>query len=353
VLTFFLESTFLGLFLFAEKRLGPRGHFGVAVLLWLGTWMSGFFITMTNAFMQHPVGHEVAADGTLRLSSLAALLTNPWGIVQYVHVILGSVLTAAFVVAGVGAFYLLAGRHERAGKTFVRLGVLFGLPASVLVAFPTGDWQGLNVAKHQPATLAAMEGLFQSQRGAPLVLIGQPDVEAMRLDNPIEVPKALSFLTHRRWDAEIEGLAAFPRDQWPQNIPLLYYAYHVMVGLGTMFIALTALSAWRLRRGALYRDRRILWLLLLATPFPYVANTAGWMTAELGRQPWVIHGILRTRDAYSTNVSAGNALFTLIGFCGVYAVLAALFLFLIGKKIARGPEPEPGEASPAPHSAGG
>jgi len=343
---FFLESTFLGLFLFGEKRLSPRAHWIVTLLLAGGTWLSGFFIVTTNAWMQHPVGHAVAADGTLRLDDLSALFTNPWGLWQYAHTMLGAVITGAFVVAGLGAFYLLHGRHPAYGKTFVKTGVLVGLVATALAAFPTGDMQSQMVRKHQPVTFAAMEGLFHTTKGAPIALVGQPDMEKMRLDNPIEVPNALSFLTYRRFDAEVKGLSDFPRDTWPQNVPLLYYAYHVMVGLGTLFLLVLGICAWRLRKGALFASRTLLWLLLLAVPLPYVANTMGWMTAELGRQPWVIHGILRTRDAFSSNVSAGNALFTLIGFAGIYAVLAALFLVLLGKKIAAGPEPAPEDAGP-------
>jgi cytochrome bd ubiquinol oxidase subunit I len=352
VFAFFLESTFLGLVLFGAKRLGPRRHYLATVALWLGTWLSGYFIVTTNAFMQHPVGYETAADGTLRLASAWALLANPWGVVQFVHTILGSVVCAAFVMTGVGAGYLLAGRHEAQARSYVRVGVPVGLVACALSAFPTGDWQAQNVAKHQPAALAAMEGLFRTEKGAPIVLVGQPDMEKQRLDNAIEVPNMLSFLTYRRWGAEVHGLDAFPKDTWPTNVPLLYYAYHIMVGLGTLFLALLALAALRLRGGALFRTRALLWALLLATPFPYIANTAGWITAETARQPWVVHGIIRTSGAHSTNVSAGNALFTLIGFAGIYAVLAALFLLIVGKKIVKGPEPEPGDAplpSPLPH----
>jgi cytochrome d ubiquinol oxidase subunit I len=266
---------------------------------------------------------------------------------QYPHTILASVVTASFVVTGVGAWYLLVRRHEGYAKKTVRLGIVVGLIASLLVAFPTGDRSSALVAEHHPAAFAAMEGAFHTERGAPMVLIGQPDVERMRLDNPIEAPYVLSLLTHYRWDAEIRGLDDFPKEDWPQNIPLLYYAYHVMVGLGTIFIALYAFAALRLRKGALFRSRPMQWALLLAIPFPYIANILGWLTTELGRQPWVIHGVLRTRDAYSENVSAGNATFTLIGFMGLYALLAVLFLFLVGKRIVAGPDAPLG-LTPAP-----
>jgi len=346
VFAFFLESSFLGLVLFGERRLGPRGHAIATGLLAAGTWLSGFFITATNAWMQHPVGHRVGPDGRIELESLWAVLTNPWLTWQYPHVILGSLVTSSVVVASVGAFYVLAKTHEHQGKIFVRLGILVGLPAIVLVAFPTGDRQAKNVALKQPISFAAMEGLFRTERGAELVLIGQPDVERMKLDNPLEVPEVLSFLTHRRWKAEIRGLEAFPREEWPQNIPLLYYAYHIMVGLGTILLGALGLAFFLLWKGRLFEQRWMIWILMFLLPFPYIANTAGWVTAELGRQPWLVHGILRTRDGVSAHVSAGNALFSLLGFMGLYSALSALFLLLVARKIQKGPVPDP-EPHPA------
>jgi cytochrome d ubiquinol oxidase subunit I len=189
-------------------------------------------------------------------------------------------------------------------------------------------------------TLAAMEGLFHSEAGAPLAIIGQPDVENRRLDNPIEIPSMLSFLTYRRWEARVRGLDAFPEDQWPDMIPLLYYSYHVMVGLGTIFIAVTVLAAFLLWRGKLYDSPAMLWILMVCVPLPYIANTAGWMTAELGRQPWLIYGLMRTAHGASPQVHAGNAWFTLIGFMGLYTVLGILWLFLVYREIEDGPESE-------------
>jgi cytochrome d ubiquinol oxidase subunit I len=341
VFSFFLESTFLGLLLFGEKRLGPKGHCAAALLVFLGSWISGFFIVATDAWMQHPVGFARGPDGAFRLESLGALLTNPWLRWQYPHVMIGSVLTASTVMAAIGAFYLLSGRHHGYGRTFVRLGVVGGLGAATLLLFPTGDQQGSMIAAHQPVTLAAMEGHFRTQEGAPMVLVGQPDMDRLALDNPIYVPRMLSFLTYHRWKATVQGLDAFAADEWPQNIPILYYAYHIMVGLGTIFIAVLAVAAWRLRGGRLYASRGALWALMLMLPFPYIANTAGWLTAELGRQPWLIYGLMRTNEGNSPSVSAGNALFTLIGFMGLYTVLSILFLFLMFREIEHGPEAEP------------
>jgi len=217
--------------------------------------------------------------------------------------------------------------------------VLVGTIAAILQLFPTGDMQGKMVAYNQQPTLAAMEGLFESQEGAPLAILGQPDVEKRKLDNPLEVPKMLSFLTYKQWRAEIKGLSDFPKTEWPDQIPLLYYSYHVMVGLGTIFIAVMVLAALLLWRGKLYDSRWMLWMLMVCVPLPYIANTAGWMTAELGRQPWLIYGLMRTASGISPRVVAGNAWFTLIGFMGMYTVLAILWLFLIYREIELGPEP--------------
>lgn len=336
---FFLESSFLSLLVWGEKRLGPKAHFAVAVALWIGSWLSGYFIIATNAFMQHPVGHVVGADGALHLADFGAFVLNPWAIAAYAHTMIASVVTASFVVAAVGAFYALQAKHAEAASAFLKVGVTAGLCASVLVAFPTGDHHGKLVARFQPVALAAMEGRFASGPMAGLTLIGQPNVAARRLDNPIRIPGVLSFIAYGTFHSDVAGLDAFPEDTWPDNIELLYYAFHVMAGLGTLLIALMALSSWFLLRGRLHVTRPILWPLMLAFPFPYIATAAGWITAELGRQPWVVYGLLRTADASSPTVSPGTALFTLIGFTGMYFVLGLLFVFLVGREIAAGPEP--------------
>ncbi len=344
VFSFFLESTFLGLFLFGEKQLGRKGHWFAAFMVFLGSWLSGYLIIVTNAWMQHPVGYTRGPNGEILLTSLWALLLNPWVLWQYAHNMNSSVITACFVMASVGAFYLLSGKHISYGRTFVRLAVIVGVVATVLQLFPTGDRQGKMVARYQPATLAAMEGLFETQEGAPVAVLGQPDVDKRRLDNPLLLPRMLSFLTYRRWMAEVKGLDAFPKEVWPDIIPLLYYSYHVMIGLGTIFIAVMVLAAWRLWKGKLYASRGMLWALMLSLPFPFIANTAGWITAEVGRQPWLIYGLMRTSQGISPQVSAGNAWFTLIGFMGLYSVLSILFLFLVHREIEHGPEP----ATPLP-----
>jgi len=339
VFAFFLESSFLGLFIFGEKQLSPKMHWLAAFLVFLGSWTSGYFIIATDAWMQHPAGYKMGADGKILLDSFWGLVLNPWILWQYLHNMVAAVVTGSFVMASIGAYYQLMGKFREYAGIFLRTGVIVGALAVAALLFPTGDSQGRMVANHQPVTLAAMEGLFDTSAGAPIAILGQPDTDKLQLDNPLVVPNALSFLTYRRWGAVVKGLKDFPRDVWPDNIPLLYYSYHIMVGIGTMLVLLMALSVWWLWRGRLYESKPLLWALMLALPFPYIATTAGWMTAELGRQPWLIYGLMRTSEGYSSRVSASNGLFTLIGFMGMYFLLGVLFLFLVSREIGNGPEP--------------
>jgi cytochrome d ubiquinol oxidase subunit I len=334
---FFLESSFLAVLVWGEERVGRYGHWLAALALFLGSWLSGYFIVCTNAFLQRPVGYVVGPDGALRLADFAAFVLNPWALAQYAHTMIASVVTASFVVAAVGAFYALRGLHVLAAGRFLRVGVIAGLLSSVLVAFPTGDHQAKLVARHQPVTLAAMEGRFESGPYAKITIIGQPNVNERRIDNPLQVPGVLSFLAFGAFHTDVPGLSAFPADLWPDNIELLYYAFHIMVGLGTIFIALMAVAGALELRGRLAGSRPMLWLLMLAFPFPYIANTAGWLTTELGRQPWLVYGLMRTHAGASPLVHPGSALFTLIGFAGLYLVLGLLYLFLMLREVAHGP----------------
>jgi cytochrome d ubiquinol oxidase subunit I len=335
---FFLESSFLGLLIWGEKRLSPRGHFGAALALWVGSWLSGYFIIATNAFMQHPVGYALAADGTLQLASFWTFLLNPWALAQYAHNMVATVVTGAFVVAAVGAFWTLKGLYPEQARLNLKTGTLLGLIFSIILAFPTGDIAGKMVAKHQPVSLAAMEGRFESGTHAELVVIGQPNVDKGRIDNPVRLPSVLSFLAYGSFSANVKGLNEFPRDQWPQNVEFLYYAYHIMVGLGTLLILVMGLAAFLNWRGKLYQSRGMLWVLMLAFPFPYIATTAGWAVAEFGRQPWLIYGLFRTTQGGSPTVHPGQTVFTTLGFAGIFVVLVILFLFLLGREISHGPQ---------------
>ena len=341
---FFMESAFVGAMVWGERRLGPTKHFIATVLTALGSWLSAYFILVTNAFMQHPVGHATTPEGTLIIADFSAYLLNPWAFVLFAHNQMAAIVTGAFVVAAVGAYYALRGDHAEQARLYVEWGAGMGLVAAVLVAFPTGDVQAKFVARYQEVSLAAMEGRFESGTEAQLNIIGQPNVKMRRLDNPIALPGMLSFLAFGTFHSNVRGLGAFPEDQWPTNIELLYYSFHIMAGLGTLFIGLMALVNLQRFRGRLMNTPLLLWALMLSFPFPFIANTAGWMTAELGRQPWLIFGLFRTAAGYSDVVSQGDALFTLIGFAGLYAAVGLLYLFLVGREVLNGPAHAEGES---------
>jgi len=331
----------LALFIFGEKLIGQKLHFLTGFLVFLGSWASGYLILATNAWMQHPVGYEILENGKYVLNNFGALFSNPWLLPAFLHNQFASLVTSSVVVASIGAMYILLKKDEEYGKLFLQTGVVIGFVSSVLVAFPTGDWNAKNVAKHQPASFAAMEGIFESENaGAEIVLIGQPNMVEKKLDNKIAVPNMLSFLTYQSWDRPIPGMDQFEKDELPDNIPALYYSYHMMVGLGTIFIAILGLSVLFLWRKKLYEFKPLLWSLLLLLPFPYIANITGWYVAELGRQPFLVYGLLRTSEGISPTVSSGNTLFTLLGFAGLYLLLGLLFLVLTGKIIYNGPEPQ-------------
>ena len=336
--SFFLESSFLALFIFGEKLMGQKLHFLTGFLVFLGSWASGYLILATNAWMQHPVGYEILENGKFVLENFGALFSNPWLMPAFLHNQMASVVTSSFVVAAIGAFYLLAKRDEEYGRLFLKTGIIFGLVSSLLVAFPTGDWNAKNVAKYQPASFAAMEGIFETEEaGAEIVLIGQPDMVRKKLDNKIAVPNVLSFLTHQNWSQQIPGMDQFSEDELPDNVPALYYSYHIMVGLGTIFIGIMSLAVFLLWKGKVFSFKPLLWVIMFLFPFPYIANTTGWYTAELGRQPYLVYGLLRTSEGVSPNVSSGNTLFTLLCFVGLYFILGLLFLILVGKTIHQGP----------------
>jgi cytochrome d ubiquinol oxidase subunit I len=306
-----------------------------AVAVWFGSWLSGFFIVATDAWMQHPVGYTIVGN-RIELTSLPAVLLSPFAWWQYLHVVCGAMVAGSFVVAGVGAYYLLSKRETVIAQRFVKVGVIVALIFAVLVVFPTGDKNGDEVTKYQPIKLAAMEGLFNSTKDAPLAIIGMPDTHTDDLIDPIYVPDLLSFLAYGNFRAGVKGLSAYATELWPP-VDLTYYAYHVMVGLGTIFMGIATLAALFLWRKRLFDTPLVLWLLMLVMPFPYIASEAGWVTSEVGRQPWIIYGLMRTASGVSPTVASGEAVFTLIGFAGMYFLLGFLFLYLTLREIGHGP----------------
>jgi cytochrome bd ubiquinol oxidase subunit I len=336
---FFLESFFLGIMLAGEKRVGARLQWVATMVVSFAAWLSAYFILATNAWMQHPVGYTIGADGNAHLANFWHLLGNPWLLWQYTHNQCAAVITGSFVVAGVGAYYLLSNKHLEQAKLFLRSGLIIGAVASVLQLFPTGDGEARQVWAHQPIKGAAMEGLFHDAQPAPMTIVGQPNMDTLTIDNPIEIPALLSFLTYRSFGAEVKGLTSFPRDQWPDHVPLVYYAYHIMITLGMIYIGVTAFSVFLLWRRKLFGMRWMLWIVMLMTPFPYISTTAGWVAAEVGRQPWLAYGLQRTADGLSPLISSGNGLFTLLGFLGLYLLMGLAYLVIVVGLLRRGPQP--------------
>src|ERR687885_1850711 len=265
VFAFFAESVFLGVFLAGRERVSARTHWIAALFVFAGSWLSGFFIIATNAWMQHPVAYS-GHGRAVQLDSFWGLLTNPWVRWQYLHNMSGAAITGAFLLAAMGAFFLLSGRHQAVGRVCVRVGVIGALIFTVFQIFPTGDRAAHDVSVHQPSTFAAMEGIFKTEKGAPLVILGNPDTEKRKLDSSLAMPHFLSFLTSKRWDSTTTGLNAIPTRNWPDSVPLVYYAYHIMVGLGTILLAIAAVCAFLLWRGGAVSSRPAVWGLLPALP---------------------------------------------------------------------------------------
>ena len=343
IYAFFLESIFLGVLLYGKDYLPKLVHAFAATLVCLGSWLSGYFIVVTDAWMQHPVGYRIAGN-RIEMADLKAVLLNDFAVWQYAHVLCAALVAGGFIVAGVGAYYVLAKRDLEYGRRFLRAGVIFALVFSLVTIFPTGDRNGSDVTRYQPVKLAAMEGLFRSEKDAPLAIIGMPEAKEHRLIDPILVPDILSFLAYGNIDANVKGLDEYKTVLWPP-VELTYYAYHVMVGLGTIFIAVAGIAVLLLLLKRLEQARLVLWALMLLMPFPYIANEAGWTVSEVGRQPWIIYGLLKTADGASPTVAGGEVLFTLIGFLGMYFVLGVLFIYLTLREIGQGPAPRRRPAS--------
>jgi cytochrome d ubiquinol oxidase subunit I len=355
VFAFFAESVFLGIFLAGRERVSPRVHWLSSLFIWGGSWLSGFFIIATNAWMQHPVAYSHGPNGVVQLDSFWGLLTNPWLPWQYLHTMSGAAITGSFILASAGALFLLLDRHREFSKICLRVGAVSALVFCALQIFPTGDQQAKNVSIHQPSAFAAMEGLFPTSRGAPLVIIGNPDMQKDELQSTIALPHFLSFLTSHRWNTTVTGLDDIPHKDWPDSVPLVYYAYHIMVGLGSLLLLIAAIAVFLLWRKKLFSSKAALWALLLSFPFTMIANIAGWATAETGRQPWTVFGLLHTKDAASpgNSVPSGTGLFTLLGFSGLYLFLGILYLVMVLRIINQGPEDPPDDGHAGDPAAAG
>jgi len=295
---------------------------------------------VANSWQQTPAGF-VIRNGRAELTDFAAAVLNPSTIHRLVHVWIGACIVAAFFVMSIAAYYILKGRHLDAAKKSFRLALWTGLVASLLAPL-SGDEHAKNVAKYQPAKLAAMEAVFRTcSGGTEIYLAGFPDVETQTVKGGIAIPGLLSFLVHHDFKTPVLGLDKFPRKDWPP-VAATFQTYHGMVALGMLFILLTVVALFLDWRGKLFENRRLLWVFVFAVPLPFLANQLGWCAAEIGRQPWVVYGLLRTSDALSKSVVASQVLGSILMFGAIYALLFVLWLFVLVRKINAGVEPVTG-----------
>ncbi|MGQ9650639.1 MAG: cytochrome ubiquinol oxidase subunit I [Phycisphaerae bacterium] len=355
IFAFFLESGFLAVLVFGWDRVSARMHFFSALMVALGSIFSSIWIVVANSWQQTPAGFHLVEQTIGGQTQVRAEVTDFWAVVfnpstveRLVHVWIGAFILGAFFVMSITAYYILKKRHEVFARRSFTAALIVAAVAS-LAALVSGHSQAKNVYRHQPAKLAAFEGHFDTGNGgAPLYLLGWPDEEARTVRGAVRIPGGLSFLLFGEWHRPVMGLDQVPRGEWPP-VMVSFQSYHIMVGLGMFFIVLTLLALFKLWRGTLFQCRWLLWVFVFAVIGPYIANELGWTAAEVGRQPWIVYGLLKTRDAASPAVGAGEVLGSIIMFGLIYATLFGIWLYLLDAKIKVGPEPAGAEAPAGRH----
>src|SRR5216117_295671 len=330
---FFTEAIFLGIYLYGWDRVPPRAHLGAGLLVAVSGALSGIFVVIANAWMNAPTGFALLDGQAVNVDPIAAM-ANSAALEQTVHMTLAAYAATGFAVAGIHAFLLLKDPDNAFHRRALTIALIVGAPAAVLQPI-SGDLSARHVAVHQPVKLAAAEALFQTRAGAPLTLGGWPDVDRRETRFAIQLPYGLSLLAFHDPGAVVKGLDAAPRDEWP-NVPAVHFTFQLMVALGT-YLALVALWAgWRAWRGAdLAHDRWLLRAIGLATPMGLIAVEAGWMVTELGRQPWVIYGVLKTADAVTP---MPGLIVPFLTFTLLYCFLGVIVVWLLYRQIVRSPE---------------
>ncbi|MGS2725035.1 cytochrome ubiquinol oxidase subunit I [Psychroserpens sp. BH13MA-6] len=338
IFAFALESGFLGILLFGWNRVKPWVHLVATIGVFLGSMFSAVWIVVANSWQQTPAGYHIVGKGLnarAEITDFWAMVFNPSSIDRLTHVWLGAFLAGAFLVLSVHAFYILKGRYVSISKKAFKIALVVATVFS-LGQLLTGHKSAEGVAVNQPAKLAAMEGHFDESGPADMYLLGWVNKERQEVSG-LKIPGGLSFLLHYDLEAPVKGLNAFPEDERPGQINAVFQFYHLMIIIGMALIALTLMAVFLWWRGSLFDKRWLLWLFVFAAILPQIANQVGWFAAEMGRQPWVVYGLLKTSDAFSQAVSDNQVLFSLVLFMVVYAFLFTLFIYLLNKKIKHGP----------------
>lgn len=337
VFAFFLESTFLGLYLFGRKKVSKGVHWFSALIVATGSTLSAFWILVANSWQQTPAGF-VIRNNRAELTDFWAAVFNPSTLPRFFHTVDAALITGAFLVAGVGAYLIVKNKEPELGKKAVRLAVIFGLAVSLLELFPFGHESARQVAETQPAKFAALQGLYETKAQAPIALFAIPTYPPPKLKAAIEIPGVLSWLTFGNVHTPVTGIDAFAEDEVPPLF-LTFVSYHNMVILGLFFIGIMSLAALQLWRKKLWENRFLLKLLVFSIPLPILACELGWIAAEVGRQPWIVYRLMRTAEGLSFTVPAGDVLFSFFLFGLIYLCLGGLYVFLLLLEIRRGPEP--------------
>lgn len=352
VFAFFLESGFLGLYLFGRNKVSKGVHWFSALMVAFGSTLSAFWIIVANSWQQTPAGY-IINNGRAELTSFMDAVFNPSTIQRYLHTVDAAVITGAFFMAGISAYYLIKETNVNIAKKSMKIAVIVGLAASVLEVFPFGHTHAQQVARTQPEKFAAIEGLYTTQNGAPIVLFAIPQSQPPELKASIEIPNMLSWLAFGDMNAKIKGINEFPKDEIPPLV-LTFVSFHTMVALGVFFILVMLWAAVSLYRNKLWENKLLLKIFLWSIPLPLIACQVGWITAEVGRQPWIVYKLMKTAHAASITVTAGELLFSIILFGIIYALLLGVYLYLLVREVKKGPDhikitktPEPMELQEA------
>lgn len=338
VFAFFLESGFLGLLLFGWNKVSPKIHFMGTVFVSLGAHFSAIWIIIANSWMQTPAGHRIVGTGDAARAEIVdfwAMVFNPSAMDRLVHVVLGCWLAGAFFVMSVAAYYLLKKRHLEIAKTMMKISLVISSIVLVL-QLVSGDSSAKVVAKYQPIKLAAFEGIYKTEKHTPISVIGwvNPKTETV---TSIKIPGGLSFLTYRDFTTPVAGLDQFPKSLWP-NVPVVFQTYHLMIGLWALMVLVAFMGLILWKRKKLEKARYFLWVAVFSVAFPQLALQAGWYSAEMGRQPWIVYNLLKTSDGVSKVVTSSQVLGSITMFVAIYILLFILFMFLLDRKIKHGPE---------------
>jgi len=344
VTAFFLEAAFLGVLLFGRNKVPPGVHLFAAVMVAVGTFISSFWILSANSWMQTPAGFELR-DGMVHVTSWLEAIFNPSFPYRFAHMAVASLLTGGFVVAGVSAWYLLRGHAVTASRRALKMTLVMlaiAAPAQLVI----GDFHGLNTLEHQPAKVAAMEGAWETEQGLPLLLFAIPDAANETNRFEIGIPKLASLILTHEWDGEVLGLKEWPAEERPP-VGIVFWSFRVMVGIGMLMIGVALWGAWLLFRGRVLDSPALLRTLTLMIPLPFVAVLAGWFVTEVGRQPYVLYGVITVQEGLTPSLTGGMALFTLVGYILVYALVFTAGIYYLTRIVRKGMPEEP-EGLPDP-----